>query len=218
MSTVNPDERARAIALRVRPVALLLAVVVQFLAPVMALLTWLGVVHPDPGLIMVYVFAFTGIGLATLWVPSSRSPYLLAAYILSYVSGLFVVIGLTTPPGDGAWDVVSILFIVVPWAVAVLLIVLYLLREAAMRRTREIGVDTTATVISAGVTGMVNYVQRQRLTLRFTDQKGVERYLRVGRTGGGWSVGDKMPIRYDPTRPGYKRGIIVVGSGPTLFS
>ena len=217
MSTINPDERVRSAALRIRPVALTLAVVVQFLAPVMALLTFLGLAHPDPGLILVYVFAWTLIGLAALWVPSNRSPYLLAAYVLSYVAGLFVVIVLSTPSGEGGWDVATTVLILAPYAVAVLVVVLYLLREAAMRRTREVGVDTTATVISAGVTGMVNYVQRQRLTLKFTDQQGVDRYLRVGRTGGGWSAGDTMPIRYDPTRPGYKRGIIVDGMGPTLF-
>ena len=91
------------------------------------------------------------------------------------------------------------------------------MREAAIRRTLEVGVDTTATVMSAPVTGMVNYVTRQRLTLKFTDQQGVERFIRVGRTGGGYSAGDTVPIRYDPTRPWSKRGIIVDGSGPTLF-
>ena len=70
----------------------------------------------------------------------------------------------------------------------------------------------------APVTGMVNYVTRQRLTLKFTDQQGVERYVRVGRTGGGYAPGDQVPIRYDPTRPWSKRGILVEGSGPTLFS
>ena len=71
--------------------------------------------------------------------------------------------------------------------------------------------------MSAPVSGMVNYVQRQRLTLRFTDQEGVERYFRIGKTGGGWSRGDTIPIRYDPTRPWYRRAIIVDGGAPSLF-
>jgi hypothetical protein len=217
MSTVNPDERARAVAMRVRPVAFVLAIAVQFLAPVAALLTVLGIITPDPGIILVYVFAWVAIGLVTLWVPSNRSPYLLAAFCLAYVAGLFLVIALGTP-GEPTWDVISVVVIGGAYGVAVVLVVLHLLRENAMRRTREVGVDTTGTVISAAVTGMVNYVTRQRLTVKFTDQQGVERYVRVGRTGGGWSAGDTIPVRYDPARPGYTRGIIVNGTGPTLFN
>lgn len=214
MSTINPDERSRRIGTAARPAVFVLAVLVQFLAPVMALLTWLGLAQPDPGLILVYVLAWVLIGLAAMWVPSGRSPYVLAAFILSYVAGLFLVIQLSTPSETGLF---GILVIGGGYVVAIYVLALYFLRRAAISRTREIGVDTTATVISAPVSGMVNYVQRQRLTLRFTDQQGVERYLRVGRTGGGWSAGDTIPIRYDPTRPGYKRGIIVDGEGPTLF-
>jgi len=216
MSTINPDERSRRIGLAARPVVFALAIALQFFAPVMALLTWLGIAAPDPGLIMVYVFAWVVIGCAALWVPSERSPYLLAAFILAYVAGLFAVIGLSTPTDD-TFFVFAILFIAVPYAAAAVVVVLYLLRESAMRRTREVGVDTTATVIGTSVTGMVNYVTRQRLTLKFSDQQGVERFLRVGRTGGGWSTGDTVPIRYDPSRPWDKRGIIVDGMGPTLF-
>jgi hypothetical protein len=175
---------------------------------------WLRLFAPDPGIILVYVFVWVAVGLAALWVPSRRNTYLVAAYILAYVAGLFLVIQLGQPASEVPGGLILVATI---YAVAVLLVVLYLVREAAMRRTREIGVDTVATVMSAPVTGMVNYVQRQRLTLRFTDQQGVDRYLRVGRTGGGYSPGDTVPIRYDPTRPWSKRGIIVDGTGPTLF-
>lgn len=115
------------------------------------------------------------VGLATLWVPSSRNPYVLAVLVLAYIAGLFVVIQLVQPAQFGMLGVV---FIAAPYAVAAVLIALSLLREAAIRRTREIGVDTTAEVISAAVTAVVNYVTRQRFTLR---------------------------------------GILVDGSGPTLF-
>ena len=215
MSTINPDERERGIALRVKPVVMVLAVAVQFLAPALWLLDALGIVKADPGFIIVYVLAWVAIGLAAMWVPTSRSTYVLAAFTLSYVAGLFVVIALGSPPDLG---ILGVLFIAVPYAVAILVLVLHYVRQTAARRTQEIGVDTIGTVISAPVTGMVNYVTRQRLTIKFTDQQGVERYLRVGKTGGGWSVGDTIPIRYDPTRPGYRRGIIVDGQGPTLFN
>lgn len=209
MSTTNPDEREGRLGMRTRP-----AVLVQFLAPGLALAAGLRLLRPDGCLIAIYVLVWSVVGLAALWVPSSRNSYLLAAFMLAYVGGLFVVIQLVQPVRLG---LVDILFIAVPYAIAVVLLALYFGREAAMRRTREIGVDTVATVMSAPITGMVNYVLRQRLTLRFTDQQGVDRYLRVGRTGGRYSEGDTVPIRYDPTRPWSKRGIIVDGSGPSLF-
>ena len=215
MSTINPDERERGIALRVKPVVMVLAVAVQFLAPALWLLDALGIVQADPGFIIVYVLAWVAIGLAAMWVPTSRNTYVLAAFTLSYVAGLFVVIALGSPSDLG---LLGVLFIAAPYTVAILLLALHYLRQTAARRTQEIGVDAIGTVISAPVTGMVNYVTRQRLTIKFTDQQGVERYLRVGKTGGGWSVGDTIPIRYDPTRAGYRRAIIVDGQGPTLFN
>jgi hypothetical protein len=215
MSTTNPDERERSVAQRIRPVVFVAAILVQFLAPALVLLAVAGPIPRDPGLILLYVGIWVPVALVAMFVAVNRSTYLLAAMGLSYVAGLFLVIGASTPAGMGGLD---ILVPVVGYAVAALVLVFFVLREAAMRRTRQIGVDTVATVISAPVTGMVNYVTRQRLTLRFTDQQGVERFFRVGRTGGGYSTGDTIPIRYDPTRPWSKRGILVEGSGPTLFA
>jgi hypothetical protein len=215
MSTTNPDERERSVAQRIRPVVFVAAILVQFLAPALVLLAVAGLIPRDPGLILLYVGIWVPVALVAMFVAVNRSTYLLAAMGLSYVAGLFLVIAASTPGDMGG---LGILVPVVGYAVAALVLVLFVLREAAMRRTRQIGVDTLATVISAPVTGMVNYVTRQRLTLRFTDQQGVERFFRVGRTGGGYSTGDTIPIRYDPSRPWSKRGILVEGSGPTLFA
>ena len=214
MSTTNPDERENKFGLKVRPFVFAAAILVQFFGPALVLLAVNGLIPLDPGLIIIYVPIWVIIGLAALFVPSSRNPYQLAAMTLSYIAGLFLVIQATTPGGMG---LIGILFPFVGYAVAVLVVTLYVLREAAIRRTREVGVDTVATVISAPVSGRVNYVTRQRLTLKFTDQQGVERFFRVGRTGGGYSTGDTIPIRYDPSRPWSKRAILVEGSGPTLF-
>jgi hypothetical protein len=192
------------------------AVVIQFFAPLLWLVAVLGIFQPDPGWIMLYVLVWVAVGVTALFVPSGRSPYLIGAFCLAYVGGLFMVIALTTP-SDG-FEGFNVVAIGGTYTAALVVLVLYVLRESAIRRTREIGVDTVGTVISAPVSGRVNYVTRQRLTVRFTDQQGVERFLRAGRTGGGWAAGDTVPIRYDPTRPGYRRGIIVDGSGPTLFS
>jgi hypothetical protein len=214
MSTTNPDERDGTFGLKIRPAVFALAILVQFYGPVLALLAVTGVIFRDPGLIIIYPPIWVIIGLAALYVPSNRSTYLLGAMTLSFLAGLFLVIQIGTPGGMGP---LGTLFPAIGYTLAVLLVIFYFVREAAIRRTGEIGVDTVATVVSAPVTGMVNYVTRQRLTLRFTDQRGVERFLRVGRTGGGYSAGDTIPIRYDPSRPWSKRGVLVEGSGPTLF-
>ncbi len=213
MSTVNPDDRERRIGRTLQPVIVTAALLVQLLAPGFALATAFGILDPDGWLIAVYVAVWVVVGLAALALPSGRNPYLLAIFMLAYVGGLFVTMQLAQ---DGQLGLFGILLIVAAYGVAVLLLALHLLREAAVRRTREIGVDTVATVLSAPVTGMVNYVPRQRLTLRFTDRQGVERFVRVGRTGGRYSAGDTLPLRYDPTRPGSRRGILVDGSGPRL--
>lgn len=214
MSTTNPDEREGRIGLKLRPIVFTLAIAIQFLAPAFWLLDRLGILKADPGFIIVYVFPWVIIGLAAMWVPSSRSTYILGAFCLSYIAGLFLVITLSQPDDLGVFGFV---FVVVPYAIAVLLVILYFVRDNAIKRTQASGVDTTATVMSAPVSGMVNYVQRQRLTLKFTDQEGVDRYFRIGKTGGGWSRGDTIPIRYDPTRPWYQRGIIIDGGAPSLF-
>jgi hypothetical protein len=214
MSTTNPDEREGKFGLKIKPYVFAAAVLVQFLGPALAVLSVTGVIFRDPGLIMIYVGIWVIIGLAAMYVPSKRSTYILAAMTIAYLAGLFLIIQVGTPEGMG---LIGILVPLVGYAAAALIVVFYFLREAAIKRTEEIGVDTMATVVSAPVTGMVNYVTRQRLTLKFTDQQGVERFFRVGRTGGGYSTGDTIPIRYDPTRPGSKRSILVEGSGPTLF-
>lgn len=209
MSTINPDERGRRIGIAVRPAVVVAAILVQFFAPVTLLLWALGLLTvPASGfLIAAYVAVWCVVGLAMLAVLNRRDPYLFAAVILTYVAGLFVVIRLVDPSSD--LGLLSWLLIAIPYLIAGVLVVLSVLRRSAVRTTQERGVDTVATVVSAPVDGMVNYVQHQRLTLRFTDQQGVERYLRIGRTGGHYRVGDTLPLRYDPLQPSSKRAIIV---------
>lgn len=130
MSTINPDERERSLGLRVKPVVFALAILVQFLGPVLVLLAVTGVIFRDPGLIIIYVPIWVVIGLAALFVPSARSTYLLAAGMASYIAGLFLVIAITTPGGMG---LIGILFPVVGYAVAVLVLVFYLNHNAKGR-------------------------------------------------------------------------------------
>jgi hypothetical protein len=211
MSTVNPDERARRIGLLLKPLAFGLLILSIASAPLIAVVQWtIGL--PESvleGCFMGYVLLCVGAGSLALFVPSKRPPLLIAAYIVVYLAGLFLVMRSGNPllGDEPAW--VSVLLIGVPYVVAGVLVYLWVMREAAVRVTADTGVDTTATVLSAAIDGMVNYVQHQRLTLEFTDDQGVKRYVRIGRTGGGYSAGDTLPLRYDPTRPWSKRSIVV---------
>jgi hypothetical protein len=212
MSTVNPDERSRRIGTALKPLAFGLLILSIVSAPLIAVATWAIGFSDDvqSNLFIFYVLLCVGAGWLAMFVPSSRPPRLIAAYIVVYLAGLFLIMRSANPLFDDSEPVwISAVVIVVPYAVAGLLVYLYLQREAATRVTAATGVDTTATVLSAVVDGMVNYVQHQRLTLEFTDQQGVKRYLRIGRTGGGYTKGDTLPLRYDPAQPWAKRSIVI---------
>jgi len=211
MSTVNPDERSRQIARLLRPLAYGLIYVSIAAPPLVALIAFTVGIDGDAmagvfiGYVLLWVVAFN----LFLFVPGPRRGRLIAAYVIVYLAGLFLVMRSAQPleSADPVW--LSLLLIGVPYGVAILLFVLDRRQMTAAAITAQRGIDTTATVISAAVDGMVNYVQHQRLTLQFTDNQGVVRYLRIGRTGGGYTKGDTLPLRYDPDRPDFTPAIVV---------
>lgn len=216
MSTTDPDARAARVGAVLRPVALVGIAVGVLCGPVIAIVDWafpaFGETYVVPFLL--FVFISVGAGLLAYYVPGKRSPLAIAAYIVAYLGGLILVMASAAAYNpDSASDVAAlrgVLTVVgVIYAVAVYLIVLYIRRDINAKETNANGIDTTATITAAGVDGMVNYVQHQRLTLKFTDDKGVERWIKVGRTGGGYSVGDTLPLRYNPKYPGRKRAIVI---------
>jgi hypothetical protein len=220
MSTVNPDERARRIGMMLKPLAYGLLYLSIAAPPVVALWSWTFGFSEDAmtGVFIGYVLVCVLAGNLVLFVPGPRYGRLIAAYILVYLGGLFLVMRAGAPLFEAREEPLQpptiseplgFLLIAAPYAVAILLFVLHRRQQAASTVTAARGVDTTATVISAAIDGMVNYVQHQRLTLKFTDQEGVDRFLRIGRTGGGYSKGDTLPLRYDPERPGFKPAIVV---------
>ena len=210
MSTTNPDEIAKTIRHRLVPFALPLAIIGVLSAPVLA------AINANSGgneiwTFLAYVGISVGAGLFGYYVIRPTA-WVLAAYIVAYVAGLFLVLS----SGVALEDKTSVihegfLIVAVPYVAAAVCMVLWALRRAAVATTRARGVDTQATIESIGVDGMVNYVQHQRMTLSFTDTKGTKRYFRTGITGGFYDIGDKIPIRYDPEHPDSKRSIIVGG-------
>ena len=213
MSTTDPDARAARVGAVLRPVALVGIAVGVLCGPAIAIFDWTFLSNAQDSVLpfLLFVFISVGAGLLAYYVPGKRSPLAIAAYIVAYVGGLFLVMASGFGAGDTtATDLRNSLIVVgVIYAVAIFLIVLYIQRDINAKETNANGVSTTATVTAAGVDGMVNYVQHQRLTLKFTDDKGVDRWVKIGRTGGGYGVGDTLPLRYNPKYPGRKRAIVV---------
>jgi hypothetical protein len=217
MSTVDPDARAARRGAVLRPVALAGIAVGVLCGPAIAAFDWADPSDTGGGPLpfLIFVLVSVGAGLLAYYVPGKRSPLAIAAYIVAYVGGLVLVMtsaAVTLNPtnaSDAAGLRGSLIVIGVIYAVAILLVVLYIQRDINAKETNANGVDTTATITAAGVDGMVNYVPHQRLTLKFTDDKGVDRWIKIGRTGGGYGVGDTLPLRYNPKWPGRKRAIVV---------
>ena len=210
MSTTNPDEIAKTIRHRLIPLGLPIAVIGVLIAPVLFVINQ-ATNHNQVWVIIAYVLISVAAGLFGYYVVRP-TPWVLAAYIVAYVAGLFLVMSSGVTLDDptsvihgGFW------LIAIPYAAAAVCFVLWMLRRAAVTVTRARGVDTTATIESIGVDGQVNYIQHQRMTLSFTDTQGTKRYFRTGITGGYYHTGDTIPIRYDPEHPDSKRSIIVGG-------
>ena len=211
MSTINPDERSRRIGMVLKPFAFGLLYLSIAMPPIVAFIAWTVGIDEDTmvGVFMAYVGLCVVAGIAVAFVPTARYGRLIAAYIFVYLGGLFLVMRSGQPLENADPVLLSVLLIGTPYVIAIVLVALHVRQRTAAAVTATNGIDTTATVISANVDGMVNYVQHQRLTLKFTDDKGVERYVRIGRTGGGYTKGDELPLRYDPSRPGFKPAIVV---------
>ncbi len=215
MSLTNPDETADEVRARLRPFAVVAGAIGLATGPVVGLVlmangspeSWLG------ASIFIYVGLSVGTGLFVYYTVKHRNPIGIAAYIVAYVGGLVSVFafGLAGSPETDEPDTVRNSFVIVGaiYAIALALVIVYFYRRAGQEHTLQHGVDTTATVTAVGVDGMVNYVQHQKITLMFTDKDGNKRYFQIGRTGGGYSVGDTIPMRYDPDHPGERRYLVV---------
>lgn len=210
MSTRDPDNVRRAIGARLQPFAVPASLIGVVAGPIIALLFWAAGMPEGLGPV-----AFTAVvlitasaGLLLYLVPDRPGPLAIAAYSFAFLGGLLAVLA-SGSISNPTVPVSSYLLLAGAYLIAITLAVLHWLRTQAVKLTAERGIATTGTVTRARVDGMVNHVEHQRLTVTFTDNAGVQRWLRVGKVGGGYSVGDTLPVRYDPGRPWSKRSIIV---------
>ncbi len=211
MSLTDPDARNRRVASFLLPAAWVLALLALLTGP---LFFSISVSVPHAGdyaalFFIGYVFLTVGFGLMLYYTTPHRNGMGIAAYVIAYVGGLILVMG-GAASGTTADQVATLRVGGVVYLVAIILLVVYIVRTLNAHQTLQDGVETTATVTSAGINGMVNYVQHWKLTLKFTDQAGKDRWFHIGRTGLGYEVGQQFTIKYNPKRPGSRFGIVVL--------
>lgn len=214
MSTTNPDVTAETRRTRLVPFGAVAAVVGILIAPVVAVANWATGSHVDNLIVVMLSYVIISVAAGLFCYQVLRpTPWVIAAYSVAYVGGLMLVLSSAEPLAapDSIIHNTSWLAIAIPYLGAVACLVMWARRHTAVLQTRGNGVDTTATIVGAGVDGQVNYIQHQRLTLKFTDTQGTERYFRTGITGGFYNIGDTVPIRYDRDHPDRVRAIIVGG-------
>jgi hypothetical protein len=212
MSLTDPTERNAKVSATIRPVAWILALLALATAPFLVrLIESVPESQQIPAFIpsmFGYILACVAFGVVLYYTASHRNPIGICAYIFAYVAGLIFILGSAPDPKTGQPD--GLYPALVIYGISVVLLVIYLSHVVGANATLKDGVETTATVTAAGVNGMVNYVTHWRLTLKFTDQQGHDRWFHLGRTGYGYTVGQTFKIKYNPRHPGSRIGIIVL--------
>lgn len=210
MSLTDPTARANRVGAFLTPFAWVLALLALAFSPVAV---WLSLISGSLDsnfviLFLVYVLVTVGFGLMLYYAAPHRSGLGITSYCFAYAGGLILIMG--GLPYKGTLVPQGIIPAGVFYLVAAILLVIYISHSMAAHQTLTNGVETTATVTAAGVNGMVNYVTHWRLTLKFKDQQGNDRWFHLGRTGYGYSVGQTFTIKYNPAHPGSRRGIVVL--------
>jgi FtsH-binding integral membrane protein len=210
MSLTDPDARNQRVGSALRPLAWVLAILGLASSPL--LVAWVDTLsNPDSVFAFVflgYVVLSVGFGLMLYYTAAHRNALGITAFVFAYLGGLILILGAEKDKQTGLPE--GLIPALVAYGIAVVLIVIYIFHSVAAHQTLTNGVTTTATVTAAGINGMVNYVQHWKLTLKFTDQQGKERWFHIGRTGLGYQVGQTFTIKYNGKNPGSKRGIVVM--------
>jgi hypothetical protein len=212
MSLTDPDARNRRVASFLEPIAWVLALLALCLAPVGDLLIDTSE-DPDsspwivPSLLG-YILITVGFGLFLYYTAKHRNALGIVSYVFAYAGGLILILGAF--PYKGTILPQGIVPAGVLYGVSLVLLIVYIVHRTVGEATLQNGVQTTATVTAAGVNGMVNYVTHWKLTLKFTDQDGKDRWFHIGRTGYGYEVGQQFTIKYNPKNPGSRLGIVVL--------
>lgn len=210
MSLTDPDARANTARTFLRPAAWVLALLGLASGPVLFAIAESGghaSSHFGPNF-GVYLGSTVIFGTLLYYVAAHRNPVGIAAFIVAYMGGLFLTLGTADNKASDLPKTETIAAVI--YGIAVILFVVYIVHAVSAHRTLADGVTTTATVTGAGVSGMVNYVPLWKLTLKFTDAAGKDRWFHIRRTGAGYNVGDTFQIKYNKNNPGSTRSIVVM--------
>jgi hypothetical protein len=212
MSLTDPTQRTHNVSKVIRPFAWVLAILALATAPF--LVTLIESV-PESQQIPVfipsmfgYILGCVAFGVLLYYTAAHRNPLGIFAYSIAYAAGLIFILGSAQDPRTGLPD--GLYPALIGYGIAAVLLIIYITHVVGAEATLKDGVETTATVTAAGVNGMVNYVTHWRLTLKFTDQQGHDRWFHLGRTGYGYTVGQTFKIKYNPRHPGSRIGIVVL--------
>jgi hypothetical protein len=212
MSLTDPTARNVKIGAFLRPFAWVAALLALATAPLLVTIIESAPESRQVGVWLVcmfsYIFGCLAFGLLLYYTAAHRNGLGICAYVFAYVAGLIVILGSARDPQTGLPD--GLYPALVTYGISVVLLAIYISRSLGAHETLTNGVETTATVTTAAVNGMVNAVTHWRLTLKFKDQQGNDRWFRVGRTGYGYKVGQTFTIKYNPQHPGSRRGIVVL--------
>jgi peptidoglycan biosynthesis protein MviN/MurJ (putative lipid II flippase) len=210
MSLTDPAVRNRRLSSIIRPVAWVLAILSLALSPILLTIAYAIGNPSQPQIVsaLIFVIACVGFGLLLYYTAAHRNGLGITSYSFAYAGGFVLLLESRRDDSTGLPE--SLPIAAVLYLVALILFIIYIVHSLAAHQTLQDGVETTATVTEAGVNGMVNYVTHWRLTLKFTDQQGKERWFHIGRTGYGYSVGQQFTIKYNPKNPGSRLGIVVV--------
>ncbi|MES2171100.1 MAG: DUF3592 domain-containing protein [Actinomycetota bacterium] len=215
MSTTDPDVRDRSAGRRalwaltiVIGVVGLLAAPVLTAVPVFRDFGWFGY------LVWPYLALVAAAGYLAQSLPGTRTRLAAVAYVLAVIGGVLLFLGVDAEQALYTSPVLPFLFLglaVVAYVLAIIATVDFFIRDFDRRETLEHGVTATGTITADVLSGIQHVHERHRLTVKFTDATGVDRWTHATRIGGDYALGDPIQVRYDPQHPGRNRAVLIEG-------
>lgn len=215
MSTTDPDARDRTAVRRVLwavTIALgaigLLAAPVLTSIPALRELSWFGyLLWPD--LAVLAVAGYLGQRL-----PGRRGGLAVTGFVLAGAGGVLLFLGVDAEQSIFRSPWLAYVFLglaIVAYALAVIVTIDSLVRDFDRKETLTHGVAVTGVITSDVPSGIRQLHERHRLTVKFTDAAGTDRWTHATRIGGDYAVGRPIAVRYDPEHPGRNRAVLVEG-------
>jgi hypothetical protein len=215
VSTTDPDARDRSPVRRVLwAVTIVLGVAGLSAAPILtgfpALreLGWFGY------LVWPYLAVTAAVGYLAQRLPGRRSRLAAVAYLLAVIGGVLLFLGVDAEQALYTSAVLPFLFLglaALSYVLAIIATIDFFIRDFDRRETLAHGVTTTGTITADVLSGLQQVHERHRLTVKYSDATGTDRWTHATRIGGDYALGDPIQVRYDPAHPARNRAVLVEG-------